>query len=42
MPYLNSIGIQMPNFKNPADFILKLSQVPELISDNLSFDMLVN
>ena len=34
-PYLASMGISMGKFMNPADFVLKLTQAPQLVKPGL-------
>jgi ABC-type multidrug transport system ATPase subunit len=38
--YLSKIGLQLPKFKNPADFIIKMVQKPESIKADLTLTFL--
>lgn len=38
--YLSSMSLSFDKFGNPADFVIKMAQAPEVCRDDLTFDEL--
>ena len=38
---VNTLGCQMPKYQNPADYVIKMAQVPALCKEDLTIEILV-